>query len=90
MKDLGPLAYVFRLEVHQFAKYIVLNQHKYTLDLIELVGLHTTVKVNVKLYQNDGEPLRDPTLYRRLVSSLVYSMITRPNILFATNLKVNS
>ena len=36
MKDLGPLTYFLGLEVHQSAKGIVLNQHKYTLDLIDM------------------------------------------------------
>lgn len=34
MKDLGPLTYFLGLEVHQSEKGLVLDQHKYTLDLI--------------------------------------------------------
>ena len=39
MKDLGPLNYFLSLEVHQSTKGIVLNQHKYTVDLTDLAGL---------------------------------------------------
>ena len=42
--------------------------------------------MNVKLNQDTGVPLPDPTLYRRLVGSLVYVTITRPNISYAVNL----
>lgn len=68
MKDLGPLTYFLGLEVHQFAKGIVLNQHKYTIDLIEMANLQTStpsdtpIEVNIKLRQDDGDPLLDPTL----------------------------
>eukprot|EP00268_Persea_americana_P067870 TRINITY_DN9389_c0_g1_i18.p1 TRINITY_DN9389_c0_g1~~TRINITY_DN9389_c0_g1_i18.p1 ORF type:complete len:262 (-),score=26.33 TRINITY_DN9389_c0_g1_i18:484-1269(-) len=92
MKDLGPLNYFLGLEVHQFAKGIVLHQHKYALDLIEMAGLqgsapvNTPVEVNVKLQQDSGDPLFDPTLYRRLVGSLIYLTITRPDISYAVNL----
>ena len=39
MKDLGCLHYFLGLEVHSNSKGIFLNQHKYTEDLISLVGL---------------------------------------------------
>ena len=92
MKDLGPLHYFLGLEVHQSAKGIVLHQHKYALDLIEMAGLQgsapvdTPVEVNVQLQQDSGDPLSDPTLYRRLVGSLIYLTITRPDISYAVNL----
>ena len=55
MKDLGPLNYFLGLEVHLSTKGIVLNQHKYIVDIIDLAGLaasapvDTPVKLNVKL-----------------------------------------
>ena len=86
MKDLGPLTYFLGLEVHQSAKGIVLNQHKYDLDLIDMAGLQsstpvdTPVEVNVELQQDASDPLPDPTQYHHLVGSLVYSTITRYDI----------
>ena len=92
MNDLGPLNYFLGLEVHQSSKGIVLNQHKYTLDLIDMAGLQnsapvdTPVEVNVKRQQEYGDPIPNPSLYRRLVGSLVYLTITRPDISYAVNL----
>ena len=92
MKDLGPLHYFLGLEVHQLPKGIVLNQHKYTVDLIDLAGLtssapvDTPIELNVKLIKEEGDLLPDPTAYRQLVGSLIYLTITRPDISFAVNL----
>ena len=92
MKDLGPLHYFLGLEVHQSPKCIVLNQHKYAVDLIDLTGLTSSapvdkpVKLNVKLSKEEGDLLPDPTAYRQLVSSLIYLTITCPDISFAVNL----
>lgn len=46
----------------------------------------TPIEVNVKLCQNDGEPLPRPTLYRYLVGRLVHLTITRLDISFVGNL----
>ena len=87
MKDLGPLHYFLGLEVHQSPKGLFLNQHKYTSDIIELADLHdsspvdTPIKVNLKLSKDDGDLLPNPHTYRRLVGSLVYLTITRPDYL---------
>ena len=92
MKDLGPLHYFLGLEVHQSPTGIVLNQHKYTVDLIDLAGLtdsapvDTPIELNVKLSKEEGDLLPDPTAYRQLVGSLIYLTITRPDISFAVNL----
>lgn len=56
MKDLGPLNYFLGLEVDQnLTNLFINNQHKYTLDLIELLNLEkptpldTLPKVNLKI-----------------------------------------
>ena len=92
MKDLGPSHYFLGLEVHQSPKSLFVNQHKYTSDLIELADLHdsspvdTPIEVNLKLSKDNGDLLPDPHTYRRLVGSLVYLTITRPDISYAVNL----
>ena len=61
-----------------------MSQHKYTLDLIAMARLSdqkiaaTPLELNVKYAKDDGEILENPTLYRRLVGSLVYLTMTRP------------
>ena len=92
MKDLGSLTYFLGLEVHTESSGIFLNQHKYTQDLIALVGLQDTssmdtpMEVNTKYHQEVGDLLSDPTMYRQLVGSLNYLTITRPDISFAIHL----
>lgn len=91
MKDLGPLTYFVGLEVHQSEKGLLLDQHKYIVDLIDMVGLlnstlvDTPLEVNLKLTQDGGDRLPDPTLYLQLVGSLIYLTNTRPDIAYAIN-----
>ena len=68
-----------------------MNQHKYIQDLITLAGLEDTssvdppMEVNVKYRKDEGDLLDDPTLYRRLVGSLIYLTTTRPDISYAVH-----
>ena len=86
MKDLGQLTYFLGLEVHHWASGIFVNQDKYIQDLITLAGLEDTssidtpMEVNVKYRKDEGDLLDDPTLYWRLVGSLIYLTTTRPDI----------
>jgi hypothetical protein len=88
MKDLGSLTYFLGLEVHRGPSGISLNQHKYASDLVATAGLQealsvdTPMELNVKLCKEEGDLLDDPSLYRKLVGSLVYVTITRPDISF--------
>jgi hypothetical protein len=89
MKDLGNLQYFLGLEFQIIHTGTLLHQHKYTEEVISLAGLQmgnsvlTPLEVNVKLCQEEGELLSDPSLYRQLVGSLNYLTITRPDISFA-------
>ncbi|XP_068662848.1 uncharacterized mitochondrial protein AtMg00810-like [Aristolochia californica] len=91
MKDLGHLTYFLGLEVHHRPSGIFLNQHKYTQDLISLDGLEDTssvstpMEVNVKYRKDEGTLLEDPTIYRRLVGSLIYLTTTRPDISYVVH-----
>ncbi|XP_019256318.1 PREDICTED: uncharacterized protein LOC109234708, partial [Nicotiana attenuata] len=67
---------------------IVISQRKYALDILEETGMigcrpvDTPMDPNSKLLPGQGEPLRDPARYRRLVGKLNYLTVTRPNISF--------
>ena len=87
-KDLGKLKYFLRLEIAQSSSGVVMSQRKYVFDILEETGMleckpvDTPMNPNVKLVPGQGEPLRDPGRYRRLVGKLNYLAITRPNISF--------
>ena len=55
-------------------------------DLHDSTPVDTPVEVNLKLSKDDGDLLPDPHIYRRLVGSLIYLTITRPDISYAVNL----
>ena len=63
-----------------------MNQNKYIQDLITLAGLEDTssidtpMEVNVKYRKDEGDLLDEPTLYWRLVGSLIYLTTTRADI----------
>ena len=88
MKDLGSLTYFLGLQVHHSPSSISLNQHKYASDLVATTGLQgatsvdTPMELNVKLRKEEGDLLVDPSLFRKLVGSLVYLTITKPEISF--------
>lgn len=90
-KDLGSLTYFLGLEVHRGPSGISLNQHKYASDLVATAGLQeapfvdTPMELHVKLRKEKGDLLADPSLYQKLVGSLVYLTITRPDISFAAS-----
>ena len=68
-----------------------MNQHKYIQDLISLAGLEDTVSVdtpmeiNVKYKKDEEDLLDDPTLYWRLVGSLIYLTTTQPDISYVVH-----
>ena len=59
-----------------------MSQRKYLLDILEETSMldsklvDTPMDPNVKLVPGQGEPLRDPGRYRRLVGRLNYLTIT--------------
>ena len=91
MKDLSQLTYFLGLEVHYQSHGLFMNQHKYIQDLITLAGLEDTsyvdspMEVNVKYRKDEGDHLDEPTLYRRLVGSLIYLTTTRSDISYVVH-----
>jgi hypothetical protein len=91
MKDLGPLNYFLGLEISSSSDGYYLTRAKYISDLLSRANLtdskivDTPTELNTRLTPHDGEPLRDFTLYRHLVGSLVYLTVTRPDISYAVH-----
>ena len=53
--------------------------------LIDSKTVDTPVELNVHLTSTGGKPLSNPSLYRRLVGSLVYLTVTHPDISYAVH-----
>ena len=92
MKDLGHLSYFLGLEVFSDSTGYYLFQVKYASDLLSRAGLTDTKVVSALLEMNacltslDDTAFSDVTLYRQLVGSLVYLILTRLDIAYAVHL----
>ena len=89
MKDLGMMHYFLGLEVSQSSNEIFLNQGKYIVEILKRFGMldckamTTPMTTNLKLL-NTSEVI-DATLYRNIISLLMYLTNTRPGISFVVN-----
>ncbi|GJR02047.1 ribonuclease H-like domain-containing protein [Tanacetum coccineum] len=88
MIDLGPLNYFLGVFVTRNTSGMFLSQHKYATEVLERAGMltcnpcRTPVDTDSKLAAA-GDPVYDPTLYRRLAGALQYLTFTRPDISYA-------
>ena len=91
MKDLGHLSYFLGLEITHSTDGLYITQAKYTSELLSRAGLtdsktvDTLVEFNAHLTPTGGKPLSNPSLYRRLVGSLVYLTVTHLDISYAVH-----
>uniref|UniRef100_A0ACD5ZD48 Uncharacterized protein n=1 Tax=Avena sativa TaxID=4498 RepID=A0ACD5ZD48_AVESA len=92
MTDLGPLCYFLGIEVSSTSDGFSISQEKYIQDLLARAALadertvETPMELHVKLRPTDGDPLPDPTRYRHFVGSLVYLVVTRPDISYPVHI----
>ena len=73
------------------SKGYLLSQSKYIADLLERARLidnkivDTPLKTSVRYFPSDDVPLTNSTLYRTIVGSLVYLIVTRPDIAYVVH-----
>ena len=79
------------LEVTHSTNGLYITQAKYASELLSQAGLtdskivDTPVELNAHLTLTGGKPLSNPSLYKRLVGSLVYLTVTHLDISYAVH-----
>jgi hypothetical protein len=92
MKDLGELRYFLGIEIIQYPKGIWLLQMQYALNKLSKYGMtgckpiSIPLEQNVKLNADEGGLVEDTTMYKRIVGSLIYMTITRPDLSYAVRM----
>ena len=92
MKDLGELRYFLGIEFVKTKQGIWLVQRHYALEMLVKYGMmackpmSTPLEQNMKLRADCGDEVEDITMYRKMVGSLIYMTITRPDLSYAVGL----
>ncbi|KAF3641813.1 Polyadenylate-binding protein 2 [Capsicum annuum] len=89
IKDLGSVHYFLGLKIEFIYAGFIINQRKYTLDLLHefycdhYSPVSTPLDSSIKLLVDMDAPPTDPCIYRRLVGKLNYLQHTLPDISFS-------
>ena len=89
MSMIKKLTHFLGLQIRRQDSGIFLSQSKYAKNLVKKFGLEftssvrTPVSLNVKLTVNLLGKSVDPSLYRRMIGSLLYLTASRPNISYS-------
>ncbi|KAH9718722.1 hypothetical protein KPL71_022333 [Citrus sinensis] len=91
LKDLENLSFFLGIQVLRGQNSILLSQAKYVQDLLaktemtDCKGIETPFSTSEKLKKDVGNRFHDPTLYRNVIGSLQYAVLTRPELAFSVN-----
>ena len=89
VKDLGYAHYFLGIEILRTDRGLLLTQRKFTLELLEEFSsgpnsyVTCPLEYNTKLTPHEGDLLRDPSTYKRLIRKLNFLTNTRPDIAFS-------
>jgi len=89
IKDLGIVSYFLGMEILHEPGGLVVTQRKFANDLLdeydsaEHRSVSTPLNPTLKLSSDCGEPLQNPTIYRRLLGKLNFLTHTRPYLSYA-------
>eukprot|EP00253_Pinus_taeda_P034774 PITA_34774 len=92
MTDMGFLRYFLGIEVDQNEKGIFISQARYVNQVLSRFNMQeckaaiTPIVMGLKLSREDSNKDFDPSLYKSIVSSLMYLTATRPDIMYAVSL----
>lgn len=92
IKDLGNFKYFLGIKVARTKTEIVISKCKYTLDILNDVRLlgaklvDFSIEQNLKLPDDQGELLKNPSNHRRLIGRLIHLTIIRSDIAYFMNI----
>ena len=92
MTDLGLMRYLLGIEVIQYEKRIFICQSKYIKDVLKRFKMincnlaSTPIATRTKLSKHEKGSSVDPTMFKRLVGSLMYMIATRLDIMYGVSL----
>ena len=91
LKDLGKFNYFLGLEVTPSIQGLHLSQTKFIGDILKKANMldsksfNTPMNTTDKLHKDKGAAFSNPSLYRSIVGSLQYVLLTRPDIAYVVN-----
>ena len=91
LKDLGEFNYFIGIEMTPSVQGLHLSQTKYIGDILRKAnmldskGFNTPMSPGDKLKKDSGVAFDNPSLYRSIMESLQYVLLTRPDIAYTVN-----
>ena len=86
---MGELTYFLGVQVKQIKEIMFVHQAKYLKEMLKKFGMlnakeiGTPMSISTKLDKDEQGKSVDPKLYKRMIGSLLYLMVSRPDIMFS-------